>query len=677
MSESTGREKDRSVDESGNILIGKRYQVHPDRPLPEYDSPSAKAFTATDTRGSKRSVMAYVCPELKGIRMAPVASLMRVPQIPALLPLDIAISYWPQIDAKRPVLITPYMGGSRVGPVDGGTFEAWSEDQVTRCVLRSLLPALRELGDRNLTHRGIRADNLFSSDQDDGDAYLGECITALPGLHQPAIYEPIDSAMSLPAGRGEGQPADDFYALGVLCVVLLSGGNPVAHLSDQEVTAAKIEQGSYGALAGQSRTSMSMAELLRGLLADSEADRWQSEELSAWLDGRHRSPGQSGQIARAARALEFAGGEYITAPALSFALGCHWTEAVELARTKEIETWVRRSLLDEEKSEAIKYVLEAGRSSGAGAAGDDLMVSKVLLSLDPQAPVRLKDVSARVSGVAGILAEDFDNESRRGLVHLIIGTRLPQKWIESQERVSADNLALQRIMDRASQDLKYGSVYAIHRVLYQLNPDWPCQSPLLQKQFVTQLIELLPALDEIAAEVGPDDEPADPHLVAFVAAHHQMVSESSLKAIAQRNSVTSRRLAVLGLLADVQVHLRQGAFPGLAGWMARLLSSCMEGFHNRATREAMVKVVQEVAKSGDLARLRATIENPQLREQDRLGFAAAQQEFARCASEISWLKDGGLLEPENVKEGARRAASAVASCLAGTCLVIMALAYAF
>jgi len=677
MTESTGLEQDNATGAGGSILVGKRFEVHPNRPLPEYDSPTAKAFATTDTRGSKRSVMAYLCPALKGIRMASVASLMRVPPVPVLLPLEIGVAYWSQFDARRPVLITPFMGGSRVAPIDGGPFEPWSEDRIVRCVLRPLLPALKELGDRQMAHRGIRADNLFCSDQADGEAYLGECITALPGLYQPALYEPVDSAMALPAGRGEGRPVDDFYALGVLCVVLLSGGNPLAHLSDQEVTAAKIEQGSYGAIASRSRTSMAMAELLRGLLLDSEADRWQTDELSTWLDGRHRSPGQSGQIARAARALEFAGGEYITAPALSHAMGCNWSEAVEMAHTNEIETWVRRSLLDENKSDAIKRALEAGQNTGGGAAGDDIMVSKVLISLDPSAPVRLKDVSARVGGLAGVLAEDFDDDARRALVHLIIGARLPQRWIETQEHISADNLSVQRTMDRASQDLKYGTVYAIHRVLYQLNPDWPCQSPLLQKHYVTELAELLPALNEIAAGAGPDDEPADPHIIAFIATHHQMVSENSLKPIAQRDSMTDRRLAILGLLADVQTHLRLGPVPGLAGWMARLLSSCLEGFHNRVTREALAKAVQEIAKSGDMGRLRATIENQRLREQDRLGFAAAQQEFARCAAEVAWLKGGGLLEPANVREGARRAASAVASCLAGTCLVIMALAYAF
>jgi hypothetical protein len=44
---------------------------------------------------------------------------------------------------------------------------------------------------------------------------LGECVSETSGVSQPAIFEPIERAMALPTGRGEGTPPDDMFALGV------------------------------------------------------------------------------------------------------------------------------------------------------------------------------------------------------------------------------------------------------------------------------------------------------------------------------------------------------------------------------------------------------------------------------------------------------------------------------
>src|SRR3546814_20918129 len=79
-----------------------------------------------------------------------------------------------------------------------------------------LMPVFKELGGRNLTHRAIRASNLFFSDSARESVVLGECFSLPAGMAQPSIYEPVDAAMAMPEGRGQGVPADDYYSLGVL-----------------------------------------------------------------------------------------------------------------------------------------------------------------------------------------------------------------------------------------------------------------------------------------------------------------------------------------------------------------------------------------------------------------------------------------------------------------------------
>src|SRR3546814_8436095 len=86
---------------------------------------------------------------------------------------------------------------------------------------------------------------------------------------------------------GYGGPEDDYYALGVLVLVLLCGGNPVPGLSEHELVEAKISKGSYAALVGETRLSLPMVEVLRGLLCDNPEERWRQDRTSTRLNSSH------------------------------------------------------------------------------------------------------------------------------------------------------------------------------------------------------------------------------------------------------------------------------------------------------------------------------------------------------------------------------------------------------
>ena len=51
------------------------------------------------------------------------------------------------------------------------------------------------------------------------------CVAAPPGFDQPEIYEPIETEMAEPAGRGPGGPKHDLFALGMTAVAMLLGFN--------------------------------------------------------------------------------------------------------------------------------------------------------------------------------------------------------------------------------------------------------------------------------------------------------------------------------------------------------------------------------------------------------------------------------------------------------------------
>ena len=192
------------------------------------------------------------------------------------------------------------------------------------------MPALKELSNRHIPHRAIRPDNVFYADAACQAVVLGECVSAPPGISQPAAYEPIESAMARPTARGPGWTTDDLYSFGALIAFLLTGGEATAGMSEEEIVQSKTVRGSYSTLLGEARVSLSMMEPLRGFLCDDPKDRWTVTDLELWLGGRTLSPKQPMLPIRASRPMTVGGKEYWTKLSLCNALGTNWSEAGQI-----------------------------------------------------------------------------------------------------------------------------------------------------------------------------------------------------------------------------------------------------------------------------------------------------------------------------------------------------------
>ena len=117
---------------------------------------------------------------------------------PLINPVDAGTVDWPESGGRRFVIVFELNFGERVCPSPDTTIEPLHEDTVVRAFIRPLMPLLKELSNRYIPHRAIRADNLFYADGSRQTMMLGECVSAPPSISQPVAYEPIDSAM---AGR--------------------------------------------------------------------------------------------------------------------------------------------------------------------------------------------------------------------------------------------------------------------------------------------------------------------------------------------------------------------------------------------------------------------------------------------------------------------------------------------
>jgi eukaryotic-like serine/threonine-protein kinase len=657
-------------------MVAERYRIHPDQPLPALDGPGGiRAFNATDERGSPKALFALVCRRDVAPRSEVLNQFSRFTRLPMVAPLRWAVVYWPPEKARRFVIILHQPGGERILPAPDASIDAWREDRVVRLVMNPLMPVFKELGGRNLTHRAIRADNLFFSDSTRESVVLGECFSLPPGMAQPSIYEPIDSAMSMPEGRGHGSPADDYYALGVLILVLLCGGNPVPGLNEYEVVEAKISKGSYAALVGDTRLSLPMVEVLRGLLCDDPEERWRHDDLQLWLNGRHLSPKQALLPPKAARLFDFEGVEYNNASALSYAMGRDWPAALQVIKTPELERWIRRSLSDDVRAAAVAAATRAVIGVGGGTAGvEDRLLSRVLIALDSQAPLRYKQVAVRIQGLSTAFAVNYSNEERRQTFAEIILHKLPQMWIEAQPQMRADIVAYVRSFDLVAMHLTKPRIgYGLERALYALNVSWPCQSLLLADDFVSDLGDLLPALERVAKQGRTERPPMDWHIGGFVSARMKMTPDRAFSELAQDERPEIFNIGIVRLLGDVQEAVGPVRLPYLAAWCAGLLKPAVDKYRNRTRREQMTEMLRQLAGQGNLTALVKLVDNPDRRAVDEEGFRRARAEYASLVEQMNWLRNGGLTKPAVVRAGAREASSVISGVVAAVAVLLITL----
>lgn len=655
---------------SGPTMLSGRYAIQMSQPMPHLDSPLAKAYAVTDSRAASRSMFGLVCSLDLLPRIEIIPQFARIRRVPVLTPVDAGMVTMSDTDGRRFIIVFEVPTGERVLASPDSQVTALREDEIVRRIIRPLMPALKEMSSRFIPHRAIRADNIFYTDSSQKAVILGECVSGPPGMSQPALYEPIEAGMARPAGRGPGVISDDLYAFGVTLVVLLAGCNPVADMSDEDLLASKIENGSYSTLVGQLRVSLSIMEPLRGLLCDAPTERWVVADIESWLEGRQLSPKQPMLPTRASRPISFAGRDYWNRFSLSYAMGRNWHDVGRVLKNRELEGWVRRSYSDDETGEAI------GAAGGGESANPEHTACRVLMVLQTRLPIRFKEFSARIEGIAQCFAAEYHDSKTRETFIELMRAKLPQMYLQSTPGSRTEQAALMKIFDMINYFIDRPQIgYGPERALYESNRGWPCQSSLIKQEYVCEVEDLLPALDRVARR-GASGDPMDRHIAAFCAARLRNLSERALRLLAVRDDVAIYRLATLQMLAEAQRSMGgQRKFPALTQWIGGLLEPVIQQFHNRVYREQLSAEIERAAKNGDLIEMQFLIDNLDAQTQDNDGYEKARTEYANLAQAIAWLEEGGLTSPSHVAEKGQQSATVISAMVSGLLIVVLTVIY--
>jgi hypothetical protein len=550
-----------------------------------------------------------------------------------------------------------------------GKIDPISHHRLTRHILPPIVEMLQEMDSYRIAHRALRPDNIFF-DADNDALKVGECFSVPAGLSQPAAFEPIERAMCHPHGRGQGEAADDLFALGVTTLYLVLGQNPVAGIDDATLLTRRRQLGSYTAIVGKRRVPAELIQMLRSLLRDEPDERWNAEDLLGWLVNGRGSAAPGAAKIECSRAYEFGERKFKTAQTLAYGLAADWPAALEEVRAGRVEKWAHKSLKDKRCQVALARCRVSG-ANGPRTVTDDLLLARTLIALDPRGPVRYRDITVMPDGIGPLMASVLDDGTRlKQLVELLTG-RLPTFRLEQNDRPTYGMLTTDESQAAVLPLLgQQAAGFGVERALYELNPGLACRSPLVADASPSDTTQLLKALD---ARVGRGESVFDRHVAAFAATRVSGSVDRDLNDIALARAAGDRLLAQLQLFAYVQGKSDADILRGLCRHFIDMSPAILETYRNIPLRAKLARAARAAAETGDLTRIVKVLANEKSRRWDTNGFNAARRQYRNDESEAAALQASYATIPERSRNTGRQIGAMAAGAMSLVTTVVVLL----
>lgn len=621
-------------------IVAGRYRILFHQPLPQYSKTLATAYAVEDTENQNNDVYALVCVNTLPYRMKGIEALSDT--IPSALPKCYAAAPTPLSNPAetRMVLVMEKPSGQKLSELIAvnGPF---SDRVIIEKILRPLTEALVFLEKYKINHGCINPNTLYFGTQ----LKIGEPVSEPSGYSQDYFYEPPERLLADASGKGSGSTATDAYALAVLSLFLSLGKLPVQELSKEQLEERILKMGSYNAFAHDIDPNPVLADLLRGSLNDNPSERWDSEQVSAWLGGKRFNLILPSIPRDSSRPFHFNGEDYFNYRALAQGIYHHWEAAKTHLSAGKLVKWME---LNATKAEAADVMSDVLGVSSDGSDDDytfsDEEIMKVIAILDPFGPMRYKDAAVNIDGLGKAFAECFRDKNNLRRQHLItmMESGLPAFLANLIDRSgnSLVNNTLWRLQNlRTVLQLK-GLGFGVERILYSLNPSMPCQSPLVMRFHPVTLADTLNTLDRIAKEVMKRASLIDIHLAAFLTSKLEITKEMRvLELAAHADLFVDQRLVMLKLLSHGQQKMGNVPLKGLAAWVAEMILPIAGKIHHKSNRELLIKEIRKAAATGVLDKIALLLFRDKLFSDDRFEHTRAKSLYRYYETSLVSYKD--------------------------------------
>lgn len=606
-----------------------RYQIKGNEPLQDFSSHFADAFRVLDTQDKNNTnIYALVLDKRYPINLMQINPLVGKLQEGFCNILGAGIVSLSFKSGNSYVLVVQKPVGVPLFKYLQGK-EALTEEFIVTHIATPINEVLSFLHSKKVMHGAINLHTIYIDENH--KIYVSECVSSICGFYQETLYESLNRASCLPAAKGAHDYKSDYFALGVMINLLLLGGNPYIKLTSTEILRLKYTQGTYSMLSKNLKLSPHMLDMLRGTINDNYHEMWNDVQMTDWCKGRRFNLLPQSSRTEATRSIEFVGNNYLNRRHLANDMFLHWDEAKQFVKKDVLRKWIERSVQDTDLADQLAMIKSrtGNHVYTEGFEGADLLVASTILLLDPEGPLRFKNFSTALDGIAPLLAYACANDKNeiKFLIKCILNFGVIYEWSNlstalANARYQYDLFALQRSADIIN---KKGFGFGLERCLYELNPTICCQSSQVYQEMMLSVQHLLQFLNDNNQIKG---DLLDKHIAAFVANRVELPSAIRVKSLSSFPDLANHiHIQSLALYALAQQRAGIKKLPGLAEKLQTRLEEIIELFHSKKIRDDIYQQLKEPVKKGILIQILKILTNANYVYKDKSGFRNAKKAY--------------------------------------------------
>lgn len=643
-------EQNTEKNDKRKVLLKERYDINFNAPIENLNSNGARAYKVNDRIDTRRELFALVCNKETCPRssLLPYVKSIDHPNIMKLVEYGIIKDPIQKNNCIALIYIVP-QGGKVLDHLDELNFKV-NHSRLKHIIL-GLISAAEAFKGYGIIHRAIRPDNLFFRNKDCTDVIVGDCLASFPAYYQPAAYETIESLMAMPAGRGNGTEKNDIYAIGATCLSLLYGKELLPDLSVSEVIRLKIKKGSFNILSAEEKIPTGLVSVFKGLLADDINARWNFIQTYNYLEGKTPYIAAHNLQEKLKRSLTINGEKCYSAKEVAYALYLNPNDGWEIIKSGKLLEWVKNGLENDE----IYTNLEKLISQIDEASSHDMIIAQVCILLDFAAPIHIRDISVFPDGASKAIYYCMHHNINLNNFYDLFNSELIRNWYLVQPDLRTPmNLSELRI-NINRKDIGYG----LERIIYELDEDLPCLSPLLGEEYVNTGARVLKALDINYPNIKGEIRPYDKNIIAFLRCKLGKKIDGIILDL-NANKESLQISAIIRLYADMQKKYGPVQLINLGQWLCSISKPVIESYHNFKIQKKIEKDLAKVAKSGKIIEICQALEDPETKDKDNEMYRKVKKEIISLLSEKSKLltQSGRIIE--EAKENAIKFASILA-----------------
>jgi eukaryotic-like serine/threonine-protein kinase len=513
-------------------------------------------------------------------------------------------------------------------------------------IVGTLLPVLVNIiqfaEDNNLNIGNINPENLIFLDD---KLTLREPYTNYSHSKQPYHYLAPEIMDAHYSGRKTNSTAADIFAVGVTLINTYYG-NLLLSEATESFKEERLNVGTFAGLCGKRRVGDDVKNQFKGCLTDNAIERWKLRNLMDWQIGK---PTKS-KIALSSSATDtfapvsFNGKNYSNYKSLASALYNNWDIALNFLGEDRVLKWIQRGtgktkIIDNLDELVSREYASQGFTKSFIDREERLM--KAIQILDCQGPFRCDDFSSHLTSISSFFFWAYVS-NKKNIIDIFIKVTLKKFW-EDFKKYELDFDFDESSIDKISEIPEFYNIYipgcAVERVLYYLNPNLPCLSPIVFNDHITSLKDLLIQLDRLAA-TSSEKNLFDKHIISFIASKINLkrdIYNNLLKEIPIQSDATFVHGLVVIVLAMQSIE-EQIELSNLASTLGKKATEFINmTINNVKVRRSLEEGISNAADESDLQTILKLISNSKLYQKDQSGFYKATKDVKSINKRIQAL----------------------------------------